>query len=83
MWFIVSTNIIIYTQHKKNMALDYFGNEIKIGDTVAFMQTGYRQLMSGSINSITEKNVIIDHERTNVGKTRTKQFHNQVIVKKQ
>jgi FKBP-type peptidyl-prolyl cis-trans isomerase 2 len=65
-----------------NTALDYFGNEIQVGDTVAFMQTNYRNLMSGVISSITEKNVIIDHEPTNVGKTQTKQFHNQVIVKK-
>ena len=63
------------------MVLDYFGNEIRIGDTVAFMQTGYRQLMKGTVSRITEQNVIIDHEMTNVGKTQTKQLHNQVIVK--
>ena len=65
-----------------NTALDYFGNEIKVGDTVAFMQTGYRNLMLGVISSITEKAVIITHEETNIYKTQTKQFHNQVIVKK-
>lgn len=64
------------------MVLDYFGNEIKIGDTVAFMQLGYRQLMNGIVSKITDKNIIIEHEKTNVGKTQTKQFHNQVIVKK-
>lgn len=64
------------------MALDYFGNEIKIGDTAAFMQTGYRQLMQGVVIKITDCNVIIEHERTNVGKTQTKQLHNQIIIKK-
>jgi hypothetical protein len=64
------------------MAKDFFGNEIKIGDTVAFMQIGYRRLKNGVIKKITEKMVFIEHERFNVGGTETKQEHNQVIVKK-
>ena len=64
------------------MAKDFFGNEINLGDTVAFMQIGYRQLKKGIIKKITEKMVFIDHERTNVGTTETKQEHYQVIVKK-
>lgn len=64
------------------MAKDYFGQEINIGNTVAFMQTGYRCLMSGTVKSITDKNLMIEHPRTNVGKTLTKQLHEQVIVKK-
>lgn len=64
------------------MAIDYFGNKISEGDTVAFMQTGYRQLITGIVKIVTDKTVIIQHERTNVGKTETKQFHDQVIVKK-
>lgn len=63
-------------------AKDFFGNDIKIGDTVAFMQTGYRQLKTGIVISISEKMLLIEHERFNVGGTTTKQAHNQVIVKK-
>jgi hypothetical protein len=62
--------------------MDYFGNEIKVGDTVAFMQIGYRNLMMGTVSSISQYMVTIDHERTNTGKTQTKQNHSQVIVKK-
>jgi peroxiredoxin len=65
------------------IAKDFFGNEIKVGDTVAFMQTGYRSLRSGTVKSITEKTVLISHKETNVCSTETRQFHSQVIVKKQ
>lgn len=65
------------------IAKDFFGNEIKIGDIVAFMQTGYRSLRSGTVKSITEKTVLISHKETNVCSTETRQFHSQVIVKKQ
>jgi hypothetical protein len=64
------------------VAKDFFGNEIKVGDTVAFMQTEYRKLLTGIVAIITEKTLIVEHPRTNIGKTQTKQFHNQVIVKK-
>ena len=63
-------------------AFDYFRNEIKIGDTVAFMQIGYRCLMTGVVKSISRTELRISHEPTNVGQTQTKQSHNQVIVKK-
>lgn len=64
-----------------NIKVDYFGNEIKVGDTVAFMQTGYRNFMEGTVSKLTDQTVIIDHEPTNTSKTQTKQFHKQVIVK--
>jgi peroxiredoxin len=60
-------------------ALDFFGNEIRVGDEVAFMQTGYRHFIKGKIEKITSQNVIISHNETNVCKKQTKQFHNQVI----
>lgn len=63
-------------------AKDFFGNEIKVGDTVAFMQKGYRNLMTGQVTSITQQMVNIAHERTNTGSTETRQGHSQVIVKK-
>jgi len=75
------SKVKVTTNDKQQTAVDYFGNQINVGDTVAFMQTGYRQLMDGVVVNITDKTVIIDHEKTNVGKTQTKQFHNQVIVK--
>ena len=63
------------------MATDFFGNIITVGDEVAFMQIGYRQLLKGIVVKLTDKMVFVSHERTNVGKTETKQEHNQVIVK--
>ena len=63
-------------------AKDFFGNEIKEGDTVAFMQKGYRNLMTGQVISITPQTVLISHESTNTGSTETRQGHSQVIVKK-
>lgn len=63
------------------MAKDFFDNDINVGDEVAFMQTGYRTLLKGVVAKITDKLVFITHERTNVGKTETKQEFNQVIVK--
>lgn len=61
--------------------LDYFGNEIKLGDEVAFIQTGYSNFSSGIIIKITDYIVLINHDRNGVGKTETKQYHNQVIKK--
>jgi len=63
------------------MAKDFFNNEINVGNTVAFMQTGYRQLKTGIVKRITDKMVFIEHEKFNVGGTETKQEHNQIIVK--
>lgn len=60
---------------------DFFGTEIKVGDTVAFMQTGYRSLMSGTVIKLTEKTVFIKHAKTNVCSEETKQSPRQVIVK--
>ena len=59
--------------------LDFLGKELNVGDDVVFVQLSYRNLLKGTIKKITPKTVIISHERTNVGGTETKQFHNQVI----
>ena len=67
------------------MAKDFFKNPINIGNTVAFMQTKYRNLMVGTVVGITEKTVLIEHEKLankNV-KSKTRQDHGQVIVKNQ
>lgn len=62
------------------MAKDFFGNEIKIGDEVAFMRTKYRYLLKGKVIKITEYTVLIEHKPTNTLKTETRQEHSQVIV---
>ena len=58
-------------------ALDFLGKELNVGDDV--VQLSYRNLLKGTIKKITPKTLIISHERTNVGGTETKQFHDQVI----
>jgi len=60
-------------------ALDFLGKELNVGDDVVFVQLSYRNLLKGTIKKITPKTLIISHERTNVGGTETKQFHDQVI----
>lgn len=64
------------------MGKDFFGNPLKVGDTVAFMRTKYRSLDLGIIKQISEKTLIIEHKKNNLCQTTTKQFHNQVILKK-
>lgn len=63
----------------KNKAVDFLGNELEVGDKVAFVQIGYRQLMFGTISKVTAKTVMISHKETNVGTTKSKQFHEQVV----
>lgn len=62
------------------MKTDFFGNEIKVGDIVAFMQIGYRNLLKGKVTKLTDKMVFIEHLKTNIGQTETKQEYRQVIV---
>ena len=59
---------------------DYLGAEINVGDTVVFVQLGYRNLLTGVVVGITPKTVNIKHPMTNTCSTDTRQFHNQVIV---
>ena len=58
---------------------DFLGYELNIGDDVVFMQKEYRSLMRGRIIKITKCMVVVEHEKTNVCSTETKQFHDQVI----
>ena len=58
---------------------DFLGNEIEVGDDVVFVQLGYRNLLIGTITSISPKTLIVQHARTNTGQVSTKQFHAQVI----
>lgn len=61
------------------VAKDKLRNPINVGDTVIFMQLNYRNLLVGTIKSISNKTLIIEHPMTNVCSTETKQFHDQVI----
>ena len=62
------------------MTIDYLGNEIKLNDTVVFMQLKYRNLLKGKVIKITNKMVVIEHEKTNTCSTQSKQYQGQVIV---
>jgi len=59
---------------------DFLGNDIHVGDKVAFMQLKYRNLITGTVVKITPKTLLIEHPKTNVCSTESKQFHDQVIV---
>ena len=61
------------------MAKDYLGNDLFVGDEVAFMQIRYRGLMKGVIKALSPKKATIVHERTNLGTTESIQFHDQII----
>lgn len=61
--------------------MDFLGNKLEVGNEVVFVQLGYRNLMKGIISKISEsgKTIWIDHEKTNIGNTQTKQMVDQVI----
>lgn len=62
---------------------DYFGNELKEGDEVAFMRVKYRGLCDGVVKKVHNSMVTISHKKQNTGKTETKQYHSQVFKKPQ
>lgn len=61
------------------MKTDFIGNELKVGDEVIFMQKSYRNLLRGTIVSMSEQKCKIQHGKTNDGGTETIQFFGQVI----
>lgn len=58
---------------------DFIGNDLQIGDEVVFVQLSYRNLLRGKIKNITEKTILISHEKTNDCRTETKQTPLQVV----
>lgn len=61
---------------------DFFGREIRVGDTVAFMQLRYRNLLTGTVTKLAgSTQVLISHNMTNDCRTETRQDGSQVIVK--
>lgn len=63
----------------EHTAKDFFGNDLQIGDTVAFMRKEYRYLIEGKVIKITAKTILIEHEPLNGYYAQTKQSPNQVI----
>lgn len=61
------------------MKYDYLNNELKTGDKVVFMQIGYRGLMTGIIESMSDKKATITHKKTNIGRTKSIQFYSQMV----
>ncbi len=63
----------------KDLHKDLLGNEILIGDKVLFMQIKYRDFMEGIIKTMAEKSALISHDKTNAGKTESRQYYGQII----
>ena len=61
------------------LKVDYLGNELGLGMEVVFMQLGYRGLMKGIIVKMGGKQSTMSHERTNTGRTSSRQFNSQLI----
>jgi len=66
---------------------DYFGNELRVGDTVAFIETGYRNFMTGIVAKINPKKITIEWQirhkglMTDAAKIRTTQRFPEECVK--
>lgn len=43
---------------------DFFGNDIRVSDTVALIPNGYRSLVEGNVTSLTPKQVRIEYFNT-------------------
>lgn len=61
------------------MKTDYLGKELNIGDTVVFMQIGYRGLMKGIIVKMNDQKAKLVHPPTNTCKKESVQFYTQMI----
>lgn len=62
------------------MAKDFFGNEIKVGDEIGYMQLGYRQPSLGVIIKLTPLCVFIETKLGTGTLITVKQFHYQVFL---
>lgn len=62
------------------MKTDFLGNELKLNDEVVFIQLGYRNLLKGKIIKMSDQMCQIEHEKTNDGRTITKQSYKQIVV---
>ena len=48
---------------KQQVVLDFFGNEIEVGDEVAYIETGYRNFLIGIVDGFTPKQVKIKKQK--------------------
>jgi len=62
---------------------DYFGNELKIGDVVAFEKPRYRMLVTGTIISFSARQVRVEYETDTNGRTETYLSYPGVFIKEQ
>lgn len=46
---------------------DFLGNELKVGDTIIFIEPNYRNFQKGKIFKITEKTVFINWQNPQYG----------------
>jgi len=63
------------------MQQDFFGNDLWVGDEVAFMEVGYRTLKLGKIKKITGRMVFVGKNDKDLASDWTKQMPSQVIKK--
>ena len=62
------------------MAKDFLGNELKVGDTVVFMQIRYRSLVKGTVKSLSPQKALIEHRPISGSySTQSRQFHDQMV----
>lgn len=62
------------------MAKDFLGQELLVGDEVAYMLVGYRDFRRGVISKINEKKLTISRKLSAYPfLEKVQQFHNQVI----
>ena len=66
------------------MKVDFFKNEINIGDTVAFASSVNQaiDILEGVVDEMTEKMAYIRHYKAGVGNAITKRYFQDIIVKK-
>jgi hypothetical protein len=62
---------------------DFFGTELSVGDTVAFMRIGYRDMRTGTVLSFTKTGMQISPDENTSWRDDFKTFQrfNQVIKK--
>lgn len=54
---------------EEQMAKDYTGVELKVGQQVAFILGGYREFVTGTVEKITAKKVLIKYGTRTTGET--------------
>lgn len=64
---------------------DFFGSALEIGDTVAFIPIGYRDLRHGTIIRFTAQQVVVEFKKqypTMDSQTETTTRYSSVLIKK-